>query len=188
MGTSESFSFPKSVYAVVDCLRACGLGAKRDSLTLDFFAGSATTLNAVNLLNAGDNGQRQCILVTNNEVSEDRSRDLTAQGFQPGQDAWEQHGICQSVTWPRSKFTILGRRDDGTSLPGDYLTGHQTSKEKPRSIRQLGFAEGRHLNVLQRKQIAALLPDVTQNRIDDGPWFLDKEKTTSVLWNIQEAP
>lgn len=43
--------------------------------------------------------QRQCILVTNNEVSEEENRTLTEQGFQPGQDEWEQHGICRSVTW-----------------------------------------------------------------------------------------
>lgn len=67
--------------------------------------------------------QRQCILVTNNEVSEEENRTLTEQGFQPGQDEWEQHGICRSVTWPRSKFTMLGKRDDGAPLPGDYGLG-----------------------------------------------------------------
>lgn len=188
LGSTESFSFPKSVYAVIDCLRACGIGAKSDSLTVDFFAGSATTLNAVNLLNAGDSGKRQCILVTNNEVSEDKSRDLTAQGFQPGQDEWEQHGICRSVTWPRSKFTLLGKRDDGTPLPGDYITGKQVTREKSRAIRHLGFAEGRNLPLVQRKQVAALMPGVTQSKIDDGPWFLDNDVAVSVLWDVRQAP
>ncbi|MBK8121463.1 MAG: hypothetical protein IPK39_21645 [Sulfuritalea sp.] len=158
-----------------------------NALIVDFFAGSGTTLNAVNLLNATDGGQRQCIIVTNNEVSEEEARDLTAQGFQPGQEEWDQHGICRSVTWPRSKFTILGERDDGTALSGDYLTGKQVASEKQRSIRQLGFADGRNLTVPQRKQVAALWPAVPQSKIDDAPWFLDDEIAVSVLWDVQQA-
>lgn len=39
----------------------------KSSIILDFFAGSGTTAQAVMELNAEDGGQRQCILVTNNE-------------------------------------------------------------------------------------------------------------------------
>ncbi len=41
--------------------------SKKDSLILDFFAGSGTTLIATHLLNIEDKGNRQCIIVTNNE-------------------------------------------------------------------------------------------------------------------------
>ena len=187
LGEGGRFAFPKSIYAVRDAVAAV-VGNQPNALLVDFFAGSATTLNAVNLLNATDGGQRQCILVTNNEVSEEENRTLTAQGFQPGQDEWEQHGICRSVTWPRSKFTMLGKRDDGTPLPGDYLTGRQVTREKPRTIRQLGFAEGRNLPLAQRKQVAALLPGVVQSKIDDGPWFLSDDVPVSVLWDVRQAP
>ena len=187
LGEGGRFAFPKSIYAVRDAVAAV-VGNQPNALLVDFFAGSATTLNAVNLLNATDGGQRQCILVTNNEVSEEENRTLTAQGFQPGQDEWEQHGICRSVTWPRSKFTMLGKRDDGTPLPGDYLTGKQVTREKPRTIRQLGFAEGRNLPLAQRKQVAALLPGVVQSKIDDGPWFLSDDVPVSVLWDVRQAP
>jgi len=186
LGGESKFSFPKSIYAVRDAIAAV-VRDKRHALLADFFAGSGTTLNAVNLLNATDGGKRQCILVTNNEVSEEESRALTTQGFQPGQPEWDQHGICRSVTWPRSKFTILGKRDDGTPLPGDYLTGKRVAREKSRTIRQLGFAEGRNLAVPQRKQVAALLPDVPQSKIDDSPWFLDDEIAVSILWDVQQA-
>ena len=185
-GSTSQFSYPKSLYAVRDCIATACLHRK-DAVIVDFFAGSGTTLNAVNLLNAADGGRRQCILVTNNEASEEETRSLTAQGFQPGEDEWEQHGICRSVTWPRSKFTILGKRDDGTPLPGDYLTGKQVIREKPRSIRQLGFTEGRNLPLAQRKQVAALLPGVTQSKIDNGPWFLDDDVAVSVLWDVRQA-
>lgn len=187
LGEGGRFAFPKSIYAVRDAVAAV-VGNQPNALLVDFFAGSATTLNAVNLLNATDGGQRQCILVTNNEVSEEENRTLTAQGFQPGQNEWEQHGICRSVTWPRSKFTMLGKRDDGTPLPGDYLTGKQVTREKPRTIRQLGFAEGRNLPLAQRKQVAALLPGVVQSKIDDGPWFLSEDVPVSVLWDVRQAP
>jgi adenine-specific DNA-methyltransferase len=63
----RKFPFPKSLYAVRDTLRF--FVETNLTLVLDFFAGSGTTLNAVNLLNATDGGQRRCILVTNNEVS-----------------------------------------------------------------------------------------------------------------------
>lgn len=180
------FPFPKSLYAVTDALRFF-VADKPKALLVDFFAGSGTALNAVNLLNDTDGGQRQCILVTNNEVSEEEARNLTAQGLQPGQDEWDQNGICRAVTWPRSKFTILGRRDDGTPLPGDYLTGKQVTRDKPRSIRQLGFAEGRNLTVAQRRQVAALLPAVPQSKVTDEPWFLDEVIAASVLWDVQQA-
>ncbi|RJG02269.1 site-specific DNA-methyltransferase [Noviherbaspirillum sedimenti] len=186
LGEGGRFAFPKSIYAVRDAVAAV-VRDKPNALLVDFFAGSGTTLNAVNLLNATDGGQRQCILVTNNEVSEEESRSLTAQGLQPGQDEWDRHGICRSVTWPRSKFTIRGERDDGTSLPGDYITGKQVPRDKPRNIRQLGFVEGRHLTVPQRKQVAALLPNVPQNKVDDAPWLLNDDMAVSILWDIQHA-
>ena len=56
------FSYPKSVYAVEDCLRVAGAG-DGESLTLDYFAGSGTTGHAVINLNREDGGQRKYILV-----------------------------------------------------------------------------------------------------------------------------
>jgi adenine-specific DNA-methyltransferase len=182
----RNFPYPKSLYSVRDVIRLY-VADKPNALILDFFAGSGTTLNAVNLLNATDGGQRQCLLVTNNELSESEAKDLEAQGCRPGQDAWEAHGICRSVTFPRAKYTILGQRDDGTRLPGDYLTGRAVSKEKPRTVRQLGFAEGWKLDTKGRKQLAALIDDVPQNKIDDGPWFLDENAATTILWDVRQA-
>jgi adenine-specific DNA-methyltransferase len=49
----KRFSFPKSLYAVEDTLRFF-VKNKKNALILDFFAGSGTTLHAVNLLNAED--------------------------------------------------------------------------------------------------------------------------------------
>ena len=64
---SSRFTFPKSLYAVHDTIRFF-VANKPSALIVDFFAGSGTTLHAVNLLNAEDGGHRRCIMVTNNEV------------------------------------------------------------------------------------------------------------------------
>lgn len=114
------FSFPKSLYAVADAIRFFVKG-KPNSLIVDFFAGSGTTLHAVNLLNAEDKGHRRCILVTNNEVSVDEAKSLTAQGFQPGDEEWERLGIARYVTWPRTVCSIKGHDISGQPLKGNYL-------------------------------------------------------------------
>ncbi len=61
----NNFPFPKSLYAVMECVEA-GTD-KKNAIILDFFAGSGTTAHAVMELNREDGGNRQCILVTNNE-------------------------------------------------------------------------------------------------------------------------
>lgn len=95
LGETGAFSFPKSLYAVRDSLSAITLERPR-ALIVDFFAGSGTTLNAVNLVNASDGGQRRCILVTNNEVSAEEAESLRVRGRQPGDPEWEAVGICRS--------------------------------------------------------------------------------------------
>jgi adenine-specific DNA-methyltransferase len=56
------FSFPKSLWAVYDCLYAV-VGDDPDSIILDFFAGSGTTGHAVYEMNKADDGRRRYILV-----------------------------------------------------------------------------------------------------------------------------
>lgn len=115
---SSGFAYPKSLYSVSD---AIDLFLPPEGLVLDFFAGSGTTFHAVCLLNAVDGGKRRCILVTNNEVDEEQTKLLNAQGYWPGMPKFEQHGICQSVTWPRCRNVVDGKKEDGTELRGTYL-------------------------------------------------------------------
>lgn len=114
------FSFPKSLYAVRDCLKFFTF-EKKNALILDFFAGSGTTLHAVNLLNSEDGGNRRCIMVTNNEVSDDEAKNLLKQGKYPGDQEWEKLGIAQYVTWPRTVCSIEGHDTKGQALKGNYL-------------------------------------------------------------------
>ena len=69
---------------------------------LDFFAGSGTTAQAVMELNAEDGGNRQCILVTNNE-----------------------NNIAYDVTYERLYRIINGKGTKGEKFDWQY------SKEQP---------------------------------------------------------
>lgn len=57
-----SFTFPKSLYAVYDCVKAV-TRYDRDAIILDFFSGSGTTAHAVMKLNSEDGGHRKFIMV-----------------------------------------------------------------------------------------------------------------------------
>ena len=82
------FDYPKSKYAVIDCLKAMSL--KKDAIILDFFAGSGTTGHAVLEMNEEDGGNRQFILCTNNE-----------------------NKICEDITYERLKKIIKGYNFQG---------------------------------------------------------------------------
>jgi len=114
------FNFPKSIYAVHDAVRFFTAN-KPNALIVDFFAGSGTTLHAVNLLNAEDGGKRRCILVTNNEVSEAEEKEFRKRGLKPGDAEWEAKGIAQYVTWPRTTCSIKGVNVKGEALKGEYI-------------------------------------------------------------------
>jgi adenine-specific DNA-methyltransferase len=82
LGTSTAFSTPKPIKLLHKII---SIASNKKSIILDFFAGSGTTLHSTMLLNAEDEGNRQCILVTNNE-----------------------NNICEEVTYERSKRVIQG--------------------------------------------------------------------------------
>lgn len=190
LGGVSGFSFPKSLYAERDCIATVCLHRK-NALVLDFFAGSGTTLHAVNLLNIADGGCRRCILVTNNEVSEDEAKNLFKQGFHPGDVGWEKQGICQLVTWPRSKYSILGKRDDGTELEGEYFTGEMVSKEKNRTFRLLSFVDPETLTTAARKkEVAGLIEGIPMSHIKAGDAFYvpdDESNTAAILFDASQA-
>lgn len=116
----KRFSFPKSLYAVYDAIRFF-VENKPNAIILDFFAGSGTTQHAVNLLNKYDNGNRKCIMVTNNEISLEEEKKLTKLGFKKGDPEWEELGIARYVNWPRTLCSINGVDINGKHLKGDYL-------------------------------------------------------------------
>ena len=81
-GSTKDFMYPKPVRLIK---RVLALASKRDSLVLDYFAGSGTTAQAVLEVNVEDGGNRRFILITNNEQN-----------------------ICDEVTCPRIQKVIEG--------------------------------------------------------------------------------
>ena len=90
----SKFDNPKSVYLILDVLK---ITSQKDSVILDFFAGSGTTGHAVLKLNKEDKGKRKFILCTNNE-----------------------NNICEEVTYERIKKVIQGYKKNGN---GEFIEG-----------------------------------------------------------------
>lgn len=113
------FPFPKSLYAVEDALRFF-VKEKPSAIIIDFFSGSGTTAHAVMRLNRQDDGGRQCISVTNNEVAADEQKALLEKGLRPGDAEWEKWGICDYITKPRVQSAITGKTPENEPIKGDY--------------------------------------------------------------------
>lgn len=90
---SDAFPFPKDEEILAEKLASFSV---KNSIILDFFAGSGTTLHSVMQLNAEDGGRRTCILCTNNE-----------------------NNICEEVTYERNKRVIEGY----TKPNGEFVEG-----------------------------------------------------------------
>lgn len=122
----RQFPYPKSLYAVHDTINFF-VANKPNALVVDFFAGSGTTLHAVNLLNREDGGNRRCIIVTNNEVSDEEESEFISHGIARGSSEWESKGIARYITWPRTVCSIKGQDIYGNPIKGEYLTYSEES-------------------------------------------------------------
>jgi len=89
-----------------------------DAVILDFFGGSGTTAHAVMAMNEEDGGRRQCVLVTNNEVSIDAAKALRGADRHPGDPEWEREGVFEAVTVPRITTVVTGKKPTGAPYGG----------------------------------------------------------------------
>lgn len=180
--TNKRFTFPKSLYAVKDCLYFFTAN-KPNALIIDFFAGSGTTLHATNLLNAEDGGNRRCIMVTNNEVSADEVKTLSAQGYQPGDPEWEKLGIAKYVTWPRTVCSIEGHDVNGKPLKGNYMGSDRPMADGFKAnaaFFKLGFLD--KTSVALGRQFKEMLPTLWMKAGTNGPCpVVDGEETPDML-------
>ena len=88
LGKDNKFETPKPTRLMKQIFK---IASQKDSIILDFFAGSGTTAQAVLELNKEDGGNRRFIICTNNE-----------------------NEICEAVTYPRIKTVITGIKNDGS--------------------------------------------------------------------------
>ncbi len=186
----KRFEFPKSLYAVHDALRFF-VANKPNALIVDFFAGSGTTLQAVNLLNAEDGGKRRCVMVTNNEVSAEEEVKLKRDGYQPGDEEWERLGIARYVNWPRTKCSILGVDINEEALKGNYQTYLKQEKEKERTIKQITLIDNpSSMKTAQKKELVALCCQgkLPQSLVKaDTKFIVSEDHPCSILFDINYA-
>ncbi len=162
----KKFDYPKSLYAVIDCLKVAN--ATSVTTILDFFAGSGTTLHATMQLNAEDGGHRQCILVTNNE-----------------------NNICEEVTYERNKRVINGyTTPKGEAVEGlhnntlrYYRTDFVARESSSSAKRDLMYAAADMLCIkndiyTEQKQFGSL-----RFRKDVVRYFADRDKQMLVIYN-----
>jgi adenine-specific DNA-methyltransferase len=159
----RKFPFPKSLYAVEDCLRFF-VANKPSAVILDFFSGSGTTAHAVMRLNRQDVGRRQCISVTNNEVAAGEQKTLRERGLRPGDLDWETLGICDYITKPRVAAAITGKTPQGEPINGDY----QFTDEFPMSE---GFEENAEFFTLTYEAKSAVNHNLAYARIAPLLWL-----------------
>lgn len=153
----RSFPYPKSLYAVMDCLRFA-VGNNKDAIIVDFFAGSGTTMHAVNLLNKVDDGNRSCISVTNNEMSEQEEKELLDAGYEENDEEWKNRGIARYINWPRTVCTIEGKDVLGNEVDGTYGAEMESFEKKD---------ESGHKNCYRKKKIQ-LYPELENIAMKDG--------------------
>ncbi len=134
-------------------------------------------------------GSRQCISVTNNEVSADEQGSLRHRGLRPGDPEWEDLGICNFITKPRVEAAITGNTPDGKPIAGNYQFGSTRETEVPRTVRQIGFTDASMLTtVSKRKQLVSLLEGVPQSLVTAHcAYIVSEECSASVLFDIADA-
>ena len=157
------FSYPKSLYLILDILK---ITTRKNSVILDFFAGSGTTGHAVLELNKRDGGARQFILCTNNE---DNNGDGTK--------------IATDICYPRIKNVIKGYSHRDKKIAGlggnlryyqtDFVGQVKTDNDKrvlvSHSTEMLCLAENTFDKILARKGAFAL--------------YQNKEQMTGIIYD-----
>lgn len=114
------------------------LNFRYNGVILDFFAGSGTTLHATMALNAEDGGNRQCILVTNNE-----------------------NNICEEVTYERNKRVIQGYTN-AKGVEVDGLTNNNLRYFKSEFVPSTKTERNKRLLTLASTELICIKEDCYQ--------------------------
>ena len=110
------FSFPKSLYTVLDSVYA-GTANDKSAIVMDFFSGSGTTAHAVMKLNAEDGGHRKFIMIQLPE-------NLNEAAARPGLDARLKANILTTMKYLEEhgyKPTICSIAEERIRRAGDKI-------------------------------------------------------------------
>lgn len=162
-GNREIFDTPKPSSLIEYLLE---IGSKKDSIILDFFAGSGTTGQAVLSLNANDQGTRRFILCTDN-----------------------QNNICTEICYPRLKKVIYGyktfdKKEVKAGLGGNlkYLKTDFVKLEKSIDFLKHKIVEGStEILCLKEGSFNLVIDSYKKNRIKV---FQSQNRYTAILFDL----
>lgn len=120
---NKIFSYPKPIELIKSFIK---VGSNKESITLDSFAGSGTTMHAVMELNKEDGGNRKCIMVQmpeNSESEPDKNicKDITRERVKR---AIDKYGYDSGFKYYRLGIPL----DAETMLAGQLPTYNQFAK------------------------------------------------------------
>ena len=162
LGERELFQYPKAPEAVKEAILA--MSDSKNSIILDYFAGSGTTGQAVMELNKEDGGNRKFILCTNNE-----------------------NKIAEEVTYPRIRNVIEGYADV-EGIPAN-LRYYKTDFVDVESVHDVADEKKIQLTY-QAGRMIALREDTLEETNKNEWWqiFTDqKDKITAIYFKEDKA-
>lgn len=162
---SNKFDFPKSLYLINDILK---LTSKKNSIVLDFFAGSGTTGHAVLELNKQDGGNRKFLLCTNNE-----------------------NKIAEEVTYERLKRVIKGyknKKGEKVEGIGGNLSYYKTDLVDIEKLQRVSDESKIKITYQAGEMIA--IRENTLNESEKNDWwqiFENEEKKTAIYFKEDKS-
>jgi adenine-specific DNA-methyltransferase len=162
----QIFSYPKSLYAVMDSLLV--MSEDKNATILDFFAGSGTTGHAILELNKQDGGNRKFILCTNNE-----------------------NKIAEEVTYERLKRVIKGYKNrKGGNVEGldGNLLYYKTDLVDIEKLQRISDESKIKVTYQAGEMIA--IRENTLNEIDKNDWwqiFESENKKTAIYFKEDKS-
>ena len=162
LGKSPEFSYPKSLYTVLDTLK---ITTDKNDIVLDFFAGSGTTGHAVFALNKEDGGNRRFILVEqlNEHIAVCQQRLTAVMKHEKNQDSFvylelKQHNqkfvdAIQTATTTRMLLNIWQKMKKESFL--NYNLNIKQQDENLAELKKLSLKEQKKmlLDILDKNQM-----------------------------------
>jgi hypothetical protein len=87
-----------------------------------------------------------------------RLRYSPLRGIADGSQEFAANGICTTVTWPRCKYALAGKRDDGTRLVGQHADGTALSAGFPENAAMFALEFLNPAEVKRGDMYEAILP------------------------------
>ena len=162
------FTFPKSLYAVLDCIKAATKEDK-SAVIMDFFSGSATTAHAVMQMNADDGGRRKYIMVQLPEdldeaikrASDAKTKDSIKKAIKFLDSIGKAHTICE-IGKERIRRAGEKIKSESPMMTGDFDVGFRVLKLDDTNMKDVYYAPDDY----DQGMLAGLESNIKEDRTD----------------------